>query len=180
MSQFGDDLCPTCGENMPCAAHLPSPWPEENRPGTTRAPVPIIGVQERDLRFQTTPESGAVIPIDQRQGFIPVLFWVSFSQDVTTGLPGFVEARIELTVATGALGAGQAQASYMLSHRPVRFFTLVSQGYHGIALPMRGGQAQPYNLSIMCFDAPTIWKQLRVQWGYRPIDKTTTGLTGAG
>lgn len=165
--------CLRCGHPWPCLSTAPS----------DRAPDVLIGISEAARLFPAlaVEENTIAVVIDRRAGFVPCILWLTVSPQ-SSGVAVVPAFPLRVDVVAGPDAAAMALSTapqYILHNRADRtFFTVASDGYHGIAIPMLTGSALPFG-GIRVSGTFPVATQVRVAWGYRPLDSRPPGITGS-
>lgn len=159
--------CLNCGSAWP--GKLPPPGSAAPAPNE-RMPVPLIDTSE-DVREGDGQAENIFITIGKREGFVPVVLWLGYTVDAPgVGSVPLHDVRIDM-FARGAQGT----QLYTLINDPTRYFTIASDGYHGLPVPFEGGGAEPYQARLSTGLAEGRWL-FQVQWGYRPRNANVPGV----
>lgn len=164
----GDGCCIICG----------SPWPRETTPATYDQPDAMVGFSEQSIGPFDEIENGTII-VDQREGFVPCVTWLSYSVE-SKGTEAVAPHRVRIDAFAGRVPADPTSPQYTLLNDDVRYFTVATDGYHGIPLPFLGGGAQPFGFRISTGAPIGFPRTFRVAWGYRARVSINTGVAGAG
>lgn len=164
--------CAQC-QRFPCECGR-SPFHRGTYPEPVRLPqVPLIGHGEVSLDGIVNVERG-LLTIPRRAGFQPVILALTYSTDAAPNLsPAAHHIRVDLVCEDGAGSLTSDTAPhYTLVDEDVVYWTLISQGYNGINVPMFQGGARSYTLR--CTTGPALpgnlTRAFRCYFAYRPID----------
>ena len=170
--------CAFC-QRYPCECGR-SPFPQGTYPNPTReSQVPLVGHGEDALEGIVTAERRP-LTIPPKAGFQPVLLAVTYSPDAAPNVvPAAHPIRIDL-VAPDASGSFTSDTAphYTLVNEEVVYWTLISQGYSGINVPMLQGGARSFQLRCTTGVDIGITRQFRCYYAYRPLDSRNTPSLG--